>query len=72
MGNDNDVYFLFRIDLDKLLHREENRNFTADFPIGHFNAEEATQQIKNAVGVILFLDFSLMQRGRVKMYHNNY
>lgn len=49
------LYVLFRIDLDKLLHREENRNFTADFPIGHFNAEEATQQIKNAVSVIMFL-----------------
>jgi hypothetical protein len=27
--------------------------FDSDFPIGHFNAEEAAQKIKNAVGVSL-------------------
>ncbi len=25
------------------------RSFDADFPIGHFDAQEATKQIKNAV-----------------------
>jgi hypothetical protein len=30
------------------------QKFDNDFPIGHFNAEEATQKIKKAVGVMNF------------------
>lgn len=42
---------MLRIDINKLLQRDDNREFSTDFPIGHFNAEEATQQIKNAVSL---------------------
>lgn len=36
---------------------DPNARFDSNFPIGHFNAEEATQKIKKAVGVSFFFIF---------------
>lgn len=43
--------------------------FNADFPIGHFNAEEATKTIKNAMGVSVFYENFLLT-SKNKMFFN--
>jgi hypothetical protein len=47
------------MNLKKFSYKIKYRSFDSNFPIGHFNAEEATQNIKKAVGVS-YLDFKLI------------